>query len=261
MGEDSEDTNPITAMEDTDPFMAVTEDTDPFMVVTEDTDLITVATEDTDTAKGMVTGILTELAMEITFLTDTETRMWTKHTKIPNPTKFLNLITPTLTITSTKCTSTQTLKMIIKQTTSTLKSGGICKMANMDTSNRNTESTLKFNLIMVMVVITAQDMEVMPMVVMENLITEEAMEANINTEVVLDMEDTEVVHTVVTKNFEAAMMDRKMPNTTRMDNSGQKMKIKNEIELPPEVSFNVNNLASFFLAVIFISLHSMKWNL
>merc|ERR1711874_911729 len=164
---------------------------DPFMAVTEDTDLITVATEDTDTVKGMVTGILTELAMEITFLTDTETRMWTKHTKIPNPTKFLNLITPTLTITSTKCTSTQTLRMIIKQTTSTLKSGGICKMANMDTSNRNTESTLKFNPIMVTVVITAQDMEVM--------------EANINTEVVLDMEDTEVVHTAVTKNFEAVV--------------------------------------------------------
>merc|ERR1711874_400008 len=211
---------------------------DPFMAVTEDTDLITVATEDTDTVKGMVTGILTELAMEITFLTDTETRMWTKHTKIPNPTKFLNLITPTLTITSTKCTWAQTLRMIIKQTTSTLKSGGICKMANMDTSNRNTESTLKFNPIMVTVVITAQD-----------------------TEVVLDMEDTEVVHTAVTKNFEAAVKDRKMPNTTRMDNSGQKMKIKNEIELPLEVSFNVNNLVSFFLAVIFISLRSMKWNL
>merc|ERR1711913_102601 len=227
-------------------------------------------TEDTDTAKGMVTDILTELAMEITVLSDTETRMWTKHTKIPNPTKFLNLITPTLTITSTKCTSTQTLRMITKQTTSTLKSGGICKMANMDTSNRNTESTLKFNPIMVTVVITAQDMEVMPMAVTENLITEEAtkkitteevMEANINTEVVLDMEDTEVVHTAVTKNFEAAVMDRKMPNTTRMDNSGQKMKIKNEIELPLEVSFNVNNLVSFFLAVIFISLRSMKWNL
>merc|ERR1712002_868886 len=250
--EDSEDTNPITAMGDTDPFMAVTEDTD----------LFTVATEDTDTAKGMVTGILTELAMEITFLTDTETRMWTKHTKIPNPTKFLNLITPTLTITSTKCTSTRTRRMIIKQTTSTLKSGGICKMANMDTSNRNTESILKFNPIMVTVVITAQDMEVMPMAVTENLITEEAtkkitteevMEANINMEVVQDMEDTEVAHTVVTKNFEAAVMDRKTPNTIRMDNSGQKMKIKNEIELPLEVSFNVNNLVSFFLAVIFIS--------
>merc|ERR1711913_205020 len=212
---------------------------------------ITVVTEDTDTAKGMVTDILTELAMEITVLSDTETTMWTKHTKIPNPTKFLNLITPTLTITSTKCTSTQTLRMITKQTTSTLKSGGICKMANMDTSNRNTESTLKFNPIMVTVVITAQDMEVMPMAVTENLImeeatkkitTEEVMEANINTEVVLD---TEVVHTAVTKNFEAVVMDRKMPNTTRMDNSGQKMKIKNEIELPLEVSFNVNNLVLF----------------
>merc|ERR1712019_36353 len=114
----TEDTNPITAMEDTDPFMAVTEDTDPFMAVTEDTDLIMAATEDTDTAKGMVTDILTELAMEITFLSDTETRMRTKHTKIPNPTKFLNLTSPTLTITSTKCTSTQTLRMIIKQTIS-----------------------------------------------------------------------------------------------------------------------------------------------
>merc|ERR1711913_261446 len=248
-------------MVDINPITEDSEDTNPFMAVTEDTDLITVATEDTDTVKGMVTGILTELAMEITFLTDTETRMWTKHTKIPNPTKFLNLITPTLTITSTKCTSTQTLRMIIKQTTSTLKSGGICKMANMDTSNRNTESTLKFNPIMVTVVITAQDMEVMPMAVTENLTTEEVMEANINTEVVLDMEDTEVVHTAVTKNFEAAVKDRKMPNTTRMDNSGQKMKIKNEIELPLEVSFNVNNLVSFFLAVIFISLRSMKWNL
>merc|ERR1712048_1164310 len=107
--EDSEDTNPITAMEDTDLFMAVTEDTDPFMAVT----------EDTDTAKGMVTDILTELVMELTFLSDTETRMRTKHTKIPNPTKFLNLTSPTLTITSTKCTSTQTLRMIIKQTIST----------------------------------------------------------------------------------------------------------------------------------------------
>merc|ERR1711874_121241 len=116
------------------------------------------------------------------------------------------------------------------------------KMANMDTSNRNTESTLKFSPIMVTVVITAQDMEVMPMAVTENLIMEEA---NINTEVVLDMEDTEVVHTAVTKNFEAVVMDRKMPNTTRMDNSGQKMKIKNEIELPLEVSFNVNNLVLF----------------
>merc|ERR1711874_942605 len=124
-------------------------------------------------------------------------------------------------------------------------------MANMDTSNRNTESTLKFNPIMVTVVITAQDMEVMPMAVTENLImeeatkkitTEEVMEANINTEVV---QDTEVVHTAVTKNFEAVVMDRKMPNTTRMDNSGQKMKIKNEIELPLEVSFNVNNLVLF----------------
>jgi len=39
--------------------------------------------------------------------------------------------------------------------------------------------------------------------------------------------DTEVVHTVVTKNLETAAMDQKMP---RMNNSSQKMKIKNEIE-------------------------------
>merc|ERR1711890_94546 len=105
-------------------------------------------------------------------------------------------------------------------------------------SNRNTESTHKNNLIMVSVDTTAQDMEVMPTAVTENLITEEAMEAtkkitteaNINTEAVQDMEDTEVVHMAVTKNLEAAAMNRKMPNTTRMDNSGQKMKIKNEIE-------------------------------
>merc|ERR1712112_696697 len=80
----------------------------------------------------------------------------------------------------------------------------------------------------------------------KKITTEEVMEANINMEVVLDMEDTEVVHMAVTKSFEAEMTDRKMPNTTRMDNSGQKMKIKNEIELPLEVSFNVNNLVSFF---------------
>merc|ERR1712223_1471847 len=112
-------------------------------------------------------------------------------------------------------------------------------------------------------------MEVMPMAVTENLITEEAtkkitteevMEANINMEVVQDMEDTEVAHTVVTKNFEAAVMDRKMPNITRMDNSGQKMKIKNEIELPLEVSFNVNNLVSFFSCDIYLlALHEMEF--
>merc|ERR1712080_143539 len=42
--------------------------------------------------------------------------------------------------------------------------------------------------------------------------------------------DTEVVHTAVTKTLETVVMDRKMPNTTRMNNSSQKMKIKNEIE-------------------------------
>merc|ERR1711936_85118 len=143
------------------------------------------ATEDTDTNTGMVTDILledmvplvTEVAMEITFLSDTETSTRTKPTKIPNPTKFLNLITPTLTIISTKFTTTTTLRMITKPTTSTSKSNGIRKTANTNTSNRNTESTHKSNLIMVMVDITAQDTEVMPTAVTENLITEEAMEA------------------------------------------------------------------------------------
>merc|ERR1711936_1484034 len=203
------------------------------------------ATEDTDTNTGMVTDILledmvpllTEVAMGITFLSDTETSTRTKPTKIPNPTKFLNLITPTLTIISTKFTTTTMLRMITKPTTSMSKSNGIRKTANTNTSNRNTVSTHKNNLIMVTVDTTAQDMEVMPTAVTENLITEEAMEAtkkitteevteaNINTEAVQDMEDTEVVHMAVTKNLEAATMDRKMPNTTRMDNSGQKMKI------------------------------------
>merc|ERR1712228_999864 len=180
--------------------------------------------------------LLTEVAMEITFLSDTETNTRTKPTKIPNPTKFLNLITPTLTVISTKLTTTTTLRMITKLTTLTSKSGGIRKTANTNTSNRNTESTHKSNLIMVTVDTTAQDMEVMPTAVTENLITEEAMEATKKitteevTEAVQDMEDTEVVHMAVTKNLEAAAMNRKMPNTTRMDSSGQKMKIKNEIE-------------------------------
>merc|ERR1712066_804149 len=84
---------------------------------------------------------------------------------------------------------------------------------------------------MATVVTTAQDMEVMATAVTEKLITEEAMEATKKitteevTEAVQDMEDT-----AVTKNLEAAAMDRKMPQTTRMDNSGQRMKIKNEIE-------------------------------
>merc|ERR1711974_216028 len=121
--------------------------------------------------------LVTEVAMEITFLSDTETSTRTKPTKIPNPTKFLNLITPTLTIISTKFTTTTTLRMITKPTTSTSKSNGIRKTANTNTSNRNTESTHKSNLIMVTVDTTAQDMVVMPTAVTENLITEEAMEA------------------------------------------------------------------------------------
>merc|ERR1719228_2013637 len=147
------------------------------------------ATEDTDTNTGMVSDILledmgpllSEVAMEITFLSDTETNTRTKPTKIPNPTKFLNLITPTLTVISTKLTTTTTLRMITKLTTSTSESAWIRKTANTNTSNRNTESTHKSNLIMVTVDTTAQDMEVMPTAVTENLITEEAMEATKKT--------------------------------------------------------------------------------
>merc|ERR1712080_675725 len=198
------------------------------------------------TMGGMVTDILmedmepllTEVPMEITFLSDTETSIRTKLTKIPNPTKFLNLITPTLTIISTKLTTTTTLRTIIKATPSTSKSDGICKTADMTTSNRNTESTHKSHPVdpwvtMITVVTSAQDMEVMPTAVTENIITEEAMEATkkITTEEVTEaVQDTAVVHTAVTKNLEAVTMDRKMPNTTRRDNSGQRMKIKNEIE-------------------------------
>merc|ERR1712093_191203 len=93
--------------------------------------------------------LLSEVAMEITFLSDTETNKRTRPTKL---------------------TTTTTLRMITKLTTLTSKSGGIRKTANTNTSNRNTESTHKSNLIMVTVDTTAQDMEVMPTAVTENLI-------------------------------------------------------------------------------------------
>merc|ERR1740124_771198 len=126
-------------------------DTDLNTAATGGTDLITAATGDTDRNKGMVTeeamedteeamedteALLTEVPMEITFLPDTETKARTKPTKIPKATKFPSLITPTLTIISTKFTTTQTLRTITKRTPLTSKSNGICKTANMNTSNR-----------------------------------------------------------------------------------------------------------------------------
>merc|ERR1712173_21569 len=103
---------------------------------------------------------------------------------------------------------------------------------------------------------TAEDTEVIPMAVTENLTMEEAMEvtqkevtevdmvAVTGTEVAMDTEevnrtmvevqDTEAVFTAVTINPATeevrgmeAMTDRKMPNTIKMDTNTQ-MKIKNE---------------------------------
>merc|ERR1739848_363642 len=93
------DINPV--MVDTDPIMAAdTADINPAMDMA-DTDIVMAATEDTDTTKGMVTDLLLEdtevLIMEEalmeTFSEVTET-IRIKNTKIPKPTKFLNLIIP-----------------------------------------------------------------------------------------------------------------------------------------------------------------------
>merc|ERR1711948_25418 len=129
--------------------------------------------------------------------------------------------------------------------------GGICKTENTNISKRNTESIHNSNLNMAMVVTTAEDTEVIPMAVTENLTMEEAMEvtqkevteadmvAVTDTEVAMDTEvnrtmvevqDTEAVFTGVTKNpvrGMEVMTDRKMPNTIKMDTNMQ-MKIKNE---------------------------------
>merc|ERR1711931_319283 len=119
-----------------------------------------------------------------------------------------------------------------------------CKTENTNTSNRNTESIHNSNLNMAMVVTTAEDTEVIPMAVTENLITEVDMVAVTDTEVAMDTEvnrtmaevqDTEAVFTGVTINPGTeevrgmeAMTDRKMPNTIKMDTNIQ-MKIKTEV--------------------------------
>merc|ERR1712142_330995 len=135
-------------------------------------------------------------------------------------------------------------------------------------SKRNTESIHNSNLNMAMVVTTAEDTEVIPMAVTENLTMEEAMEvtqkevmeavtevdmvAVTDTEVAMDTEgnltmevqDTEEVFTAVTINPGTeevrgmeAVTDRKMPNTVKMDTNIQ-MKIKNE--------FGPKNYFSFY---------------
>merc|ERR1712149_36285 len=122
---------------------------------------------------------------------------------------------------------------------------------NTNISKRNTESIHNSNLNMAMVVTTAEDTEVIPMAVTENLIMEEAMEVTQKevmeavTEVdMVAVQDTEAVFTAVTINpgmeevrGMEAMTDRKMPNTIKMDTNIQ-MKIKNE--------FGPKNYFSFY---------------
>merc|ERR1712212_793071 len=125
------DTNPGTA--DSDPIMAVDTadisrilvdmaDINPAMDMA-DTDIVMA---DTDTTKGMVTDLLSEdmeaLLMEEALMeTFSEAMEVTKtirikNTKIPKPTKFLNLIIPTLMAISIKFTTTLTSRTITKQT-------------------------------------------------------------------------------------------------------------------------------------------------
>merc|ERR550519_482571 len=125
------DINPVTvyitgATVDTVPIMVVDmADINPVMDMA-DTDIVMAATEDTDTTKGMVTDLLMEdteaLLMEEALMETfseamevTET-IRIKNTKIPKPTKFLNLIIPTLTAISTKFTTTQISRTITKRT-------------------------------------------------------------------------------------------------------------------------------------------------
>merc|ERR1712173_175705 len=112
---------------------------------------------------------------------------------------------------------------------------------NTNTSNRNTESIHNSNPNMAMVVTTAEDTEVIPMAVTENLIMEEAMEVTLKE---VTEQDTVAVFTGVTINPGTeevrgmeAMTDRKMPNTIKMDTNIQ-MKIKNE--------FGPKNYFSFY---------------
>jgi hypothetical protein len=88
-----------------------------------DTEIVMAATEDMDTTKGMVTDLLMEdteaLLMEEAPMETFSEAMETiriKKTKIPKPTKLLNLIIPTLTAISIKFTTTLTSRTITKQT-------------------------------------------------------------------------------------------------------------------------------------------------
>jgi hypothetical protein len=87
-----------------------------------DTEIVMAATEDMDKTKGMVTDLMEDtevLLMEEapmeTFSEATET-IRIKKTKIPKPTKLLNLIIPTLMAILTKFTTTLTSRTITKQT-------------------------------------------------------------------------------------------------------------------------------------------------
>merc|ERR1712025_1361886 len=113
---------------------------------------------------------------------------------------------------------------------------GICKTENTNSLNRNTESIHNSNPNMDMVVTTAEDTEVIPMAVTENLTMEEAME--VTQKEVTEVDMVAVTDTVVAMDTEGnrtmeevrgmeAMTDRKMPNTIKMDTNIQ-MKIKNE---------------------------------
>merc|ERR1719500_164516 len=121
------DTVPITAADTVDISLILvdTVDINPVMDMA-DTDKVMAATEDTDTTKGMVTNPLMEdtealLMEEAPMETFSEVMEATetiriKSTKIPKPTKLLNLIIPTLMDISTKFTTTPTSRTITKQT-------------------------------------------------------------------------------------------------------------------------------------------------
>jgi hypothetical protein len=121
------DTVPIMAADTVDISRILVDmaDINPVMDMA-DTDIVMAATEDTDTTKGMVTDLLMEdteaLLMEEALMETfseamevTET-IRIKNTKIPKPTKFLNLIIPTLTAISIKFTTTPTSRTITKRT-------------------------------------------------------------------------------------------------------------------------------------------------
>lgn len=121
------DTVPIMAADTVDISRILVDmaDINPVMDMA-DTDIVMAATEDTDTTKDMVTDLLMEdteaLLMEEALMETfseamevTET-IRIKNTKIPKPTKFLNLIIPTLTAISIKFTTTPTSRTITKRT-------------------------------------------------------------------------------------------------------------------------------------------------